>query len=90
VSKTFSRKKAAQDWGRKEEDRLRSLLPGSAIDRTVSEAIKRYAKDRLLQLRSSVVRKGHLDWWDDHIGHLKHIASEISGVHRYQRLCVWD
>ena len=71
VSKTFSRKKAARDWGRKEEDRLRSLAPGSAANRTVSEAIARYKNERLPHLKSKRVRAGHLDWWEDRIGGLK-------------------
>ncbi len=70
VSKTFSRRKAAQDWARKEEDRLRALAPGSALNRKVSEAIARYRKEQLPKLKSRRVREAHLDWWDDQIGDL--------------------
>ena len=75
-SKTFSRKKAAKDWGRQEEDRLRGLAPGTAHDQTVSDAIARYKSETLPGLKSRRVRKAHLGWWDEQIGHLKliHVA----------------
>lgn len=79
VSKTFSRKKAADDWGRKEEDRLRALPPGSALNRTVSEAIARYRKERLPKLKSRRVQEGHIDWWEDQIGHLT--LGQVSPAH---------
>lgn len=71
VSRTFSRKKAAQDWGRTEEDRLRSLAPGSPVNKTVSEVIEQYKKKRLKSLKSARTRETHLDWWDDRIGTMK-------------------
>ena len=87
VSKTFGRKKAANDWGRQEEDRLRSLMPGSPVNRTVSEAIARYKEEQLPELKSSVPRDRQLDWWDAQVGHLKlfeitpaHIACVCSGI----------
>ena len=79
ISKTFGRKKTAVDWGRQEEDRIRSLLPGSSVNRTVSEAIARYKEERLHQLKSSVPRGRQLDWWDTQVGHLN--LYEISPVH---------
>ena len=79
ASKTFSRKRAAQDWGRREEDRLRSIAPGSAQNHTVTDAIKRYRKEALPKLRSRDVRQGHLDWWEEKIGHFK--LSDIQPAH---------
>ena len=64
VSRTFTLSKSAKAWGRKEEDRLRTLIPGSALSRKVTEAIERYAKYSLPQLKSRVARKRHLEWWD--------------------------
>ncbi len=71
VSKTFSRKKAALDWGRKEEDRLRSLAPGSPVNKTVTEVIEQYKEKQLKTLKSAKTRETHLDWWDDRIGQLR-------------------
>ena len=71
VSRTFTLSKSAKAWGRKEEDRLRSLAPGSAINRNVTEAIDRYSKESLPELKSGVARKRHLEWWNRHIGHLQ-------------------
>ena len=70
VSRTFTLRRAAKAWGRKEEDRLKSLTPGSAINRKVSEAIERYEKESLPELKSRVARKRHLEWWSEQIGHL--------------------
>ena len=71
VSKTFSRKKAARDWGREEEDRLNGLPPGAAKGRTVSEAMVRYRREKLPKLKSREVREQHLNWWQGQIGELK-------------------
>jgi len=79
VSRTFTLSKSAKAWGRKEEDRLRSLAPGSALDRTVSEAIERYISDSLPLLKSSVARKRHLQWWDSRIGRFK--LFEVTPTH---------
>jgi hypothetical protein len=79
VSKTFSRKKAALDWGRKEEDRLRSIPPGNARQRTVQEAIDRYRDERLPKLRSKKGQERHLTWWERRIGDLK--LGEVTPTH---------
>ena len=71
ASKTFSRKRPALDWGRKEEDRLRALAPGSALRQTVKEAIDRYKKERVDSLKCGKARTSQLTWWEGHIGHLK-------------------
>ena len=70
-SKTFSQKNAALDWGRKEENRLRALAPGSPVSKTVGEVIEQYRKKKLKSLRSAAAREGYLDWWDDKIRHLR-------------------
>lgn len=70
-SKTFSRKRAATDWGRKEEDRLRAMTPGSAQNRLVSEAIDRYKEERVSSLKCGKARSSQLDWWNGHLGCLK-------------------
>ena len=71
VSKTFSQRKAAKDWGNKEQDRLRSLAPGSAQNRTVSEAIQRYKTEKIASLKCGQARARQLAWWESHIGNMK-------------------
>lgn len=70
LSKTFSTKRAALDWGRKTEDKRRQL--GATCDYLVRDAIERYRAECWPRLkpsgRTTVARQ--LDWWDREIGSL--------------------
>ncbi|MDN3507020.1 MAG: site-specific integrase [Simkaniaceae bacterium] len=69
LTATFNRKTDAKQWIQKIESEIRCgrhQLYGDSKRRTLKEAIERYFKEQTV----SVVKKGHLLWWQKELGHL--------------------
>lgn len=68
LTATFNRKSDAKLWIQKTESDLRcgrnQLIPESR-KHTFREAVRRYLKEQ----RVSVVKRGHLTWWEEELGH---------------------
>lgn len=100
-SKTFSRRAAARDWAEKEQDRLRALRPGQSARVTLGDAIRRYKREALPELRSRTARESQLDWWATELGDvalvdltpsmiagkLEQLATEPSGRWKAEARC---
>ncbi|NGX26160.1 MAG: Tyrosine recombinase XerC [Chlamydiae bacterium] len=69
ITATFNRKTDAKNWIQKVESEIRCgrhQLYSDSKRRTLKEAIERYFKEQTV----SVVKRGHLLWWQKEIGHL--------------------
>ncbi len=68
LTATFSRKTDAKRWIQKTESELRcgrNQLVGESQKHTFKDAVERYFKEQSV----SVVKRGHLIWWEKELGH---------------------
>lgn len=78
-SETFNTRRAAERWARQIEGEMaeaKHTRSAEALRRTLGEAVDRYLRDVVPQLRSPGMPKSTLTWWKAELGHLK--LAEVS------------
>jgi integrase len=86
VSKTFSRKRDAEQWSRKmESDFTMGEISQGSLVYSISDLFDRYRTDKLPILKSSRCRERHLEWWEERIGDVRLAKLRRSQIKDYLR-----